>query len=44
MWNFVGKYLWNISYLKCLYGTRFYNYNYECEVGEKIWTYISQFK
>jgi hypothetical protein len=35
MWKFVGKCVWNISHLKCLYGTRFYNYNYESEVGEK---------
>jgi hypothetical protein len=27
--------VWNISYLKCRYGTRFYNSKYECEVGEK---------
>jgi hypothetical protein len=25
MWNFAGKYVWNISYLKHPYGTRFYN-------------------
>jgi len=25
MWNFAGKYVWNISYLKRLYGTCFYN-------------------
>jgi len=44
MLNFAGKYVWNISYLKCLYGTRFYNYDYECKVVEKIWTYVLQFK